>query len=124
MDAVLGIAWGFVAREASALPEADQQSAQVLLDRLLEPSPAGYALYFGAGLLLLALSLAVVFALAKSAPVPALALIATGALIFVTGHAAPLGPIGMLLFLGGVVWTEVARTRTTSATPAAHDVLQ
>ena len=37
-------------------------------------------------------------------------------------RGAPLGPIGMLLFLGGVVWTEVARTRTTSATPVAHDV--
>jgi len=124
MDAVLGIAWGFVAREASALPAADQLSAQALLDRLLEPTASGYVLYFGAGLLLLVLSLAVVFALAKSAPVPALVLIAVGALIFVTGHAAPLGPIGMLLFLGGVVWTELARTRTTSAAPAAHDVLR
>jgi hypothetical protein len=124
MDAVLGIAWGFVAREASALPAADQQSAQALLDRLLEPTPSGYVLYFGAGLLLLVLSLAVVFALAKSAPRPALVLIAIGALIFVTGHAAPLGPIGMLLFLGGVVWTELARTRTAAATPVAHDVLQ
>jgi hypothetical protein len=124
MDAVLGIAWGFVAREASALSAADQQSAQALLDRLLEPTASGYVLYFGAGLLLLVLSLAVVFALAKSAPRPALVLIAVGALIFVTGHAAPLGPIGMLAFLAGVVWTELARTRTATVRPVPHDVLQ
>jgi len=124
MDAVLGIAWGSVAREASALPAADQLSAQALLDRLLEPTPSGYVLYFGAGLLLLVLSLAVVFALAKSAPVPALVLIAVGALIFATGHAAPLGPIGMLAFLAGVVWTELARSRSALAPPAAHDVVE
>lgn len=123
MDAVLGLAWGFLAREASALPEADQPSAQLLLDRVLEPSAAGYLLYFGAGLLLLALSLAVVFALAKSAPVPALALIAVGALIFVAGHAAPLGPIGMLAFLGGVVWTELGGSRTAPARSVQHDGL-
>lgn len=123
MDAVLGLAWGFVAREASALPAADQESAQLLLDRLLEPSPAGYVLYFGAGLLLLALSLGVVAALAKVAPVPALVLIAAGALIFVAGHAAPLGPLGMLAFLVGVVWTELARTRTAPRQRVTHDVL-
>jgi hypothetical protein len=122
MDSVLGIAWGIVAREANELPVDGQAGAQLLVDRLLEPSPAGYVLYFGAGLLFLALSLGTVAALAKVAPVSALAFIAAGALIFVAGHAAPLGPIGMLAFLVGVVWTERARTPPAPVPRVTHDV--
>src|SRR5580765_56915 len=62
LDAVLGIAWGIVARKASELPIADQAAAGRLVDALLEPEPLGYVLYFGAGLLWLAVALAVVAA--------------------------------------------------------------
>ena len=60
LDAVLGIAWGIVAQKANELPVADQAAAGRLVDALLEPEPLGYVLYFGAGLLWLAVALAVV----------------------------------------------------------------
>ena len=79
VDAVLGIAWGIVTQKANELPVADQAAAGRLVDELLEPEPLGYVLYFGAGLLWLAVALAVVTALWNSAPRPALALMAIGA---------------------------------------------
>ena len=36
-------------------------------------------------------------------------LMALGALIFAVGHPKPFGPIGMGLFLAGVVWLERSR---------------
>jgi hypothetical protein len=107
LDAVLGIAWGIVAAKANELPVADQPAAGRLIDALLEPEPLGYILYFGAGLLWLAVALTVVTALGKSAPRPALVLIAIGASAFALGHAQPVGPIGMTLFLAGVAWLEL-----------------
>ena len=56
LDAVLGIAWGIVAQKANELPVADQAAASRLIDALLEPEPLGYVLYFGAGLLWLAVA--------------------------------------------------------------------
>ena len=111
LDAVLGIAWGMVAEKANELPVADQAAAGRLLDSLLEPEPRGYILYFGAGLLWLALALTVVTALGSSAPRPALALIAIGATVFALGHARPVGPIGMTLFLAGIAWLELRPRR-------------
>ena len=116
LDAVLGIAWGIVAEKANALPVADQPAAGRLIDSLLEPEPMGYILYFGAGLLWLAVALAVVTALGGRAPRPALALMAIGATVFALGHARPVGPIGMTLFLAGVIWLELRPLRK----PAGH----
>lgn len=107
LDSVLGIAWGIVAEKANELPVADQRAAGRLVDALLEPEPLGYVLYFGAGVLWLAVALAVVTALAKKAPRPALVLMALGATVFALGHARPVGPIGMALFLAGIVWLEL-----------------
>lgn len=107
LDAVLGIAWGIVAREANELPVADRPAAGRLLEALLEPDPAGYVLYFGAGLLWLAAALAVVTALRGRAPMPALVLMALGATVFALGHAPPVGPVGMSLFLAGIAWLEL-----------------
>ena len=107
LDAVLGIAWGIVAEKANELPVADRAAAGRLIDALLEPDPLGYILYFGAGVLWLALALAVVTALAKRAPRPALMLMALGAIVFALGHARPVGPIGMALFLAGIAWLEL-----------------
>jgi hypothetical protein len=116
LDAVLGIAWGIVAEKANELPAADQAAASRLVDSLLEPEPLGYVLYFGAGLLWLALALAVVTALGRSAPRPALALMAIGATVFALGHARPVGPIGMTFFLAGIVWVELRPLREDTGT--------
>jgi len=118
LDAVLGIAWGIVAEKANALPVADQPAAGRLIDSLLEPEPLGYILYFGAGLLWLTVALTVVTALGERAPRPALALMAVGATVFALGHARPVGPIGMTLFLAGVIWLEL-RPRREAAGHAA-----
>lgn len=118
LDAVLGIAWGIVAEKANELPATDQAAAGRLLDSLLEPEPLGYVLYFGAGLLWLAVALTVVTALGTRAPRPALALMAIGATVFALGHARPVGPIGMTLFLAGIAWLEL-RPRREEAGHAA-----
>jgi hypothetical protein len=118
LDSVLGIAWGIVAEKANELPVADQRAAGRLIDALLEPEPLGYVLYFGAGLLWLAAALTVVTALATKAPRPPLVLITIGAIVFALGHARPVGPIGMTLFLAGIVWLEL-RPRREGAGQAA-----
>jgi hypothetical protein len=120
LDAVLGIAWGIVAREANELPVADRPAAGRLIEALLggDPDPAGYALYFGAGLLWLAAVLAVVTALRGRAPTPALVLMALGAAVFALGHAPPVGPVGMALFLAGIAWLEL-RPRPQAAVDAS-----
>jgi hypothetical protein len=108
VDAVLGIAWGIVVEKANELPVADQAAADRLIDKLLvDPEPVGLIFYFGAGLLCLAVVLAVVAALGSAAPLPARILMTAGALVFVLGHARPMGPIGMTLFLAGILWLEL-----------------
>jgi len=114
LDAVLGIAWGIVAREANELPVADRPAAGRLIEALLEPEPSGYVLYFGAGLLWLAAALAVVTALRGRAPTPSLVLMALGATVFALGHAPPVGPVGMSLFLAGIAWLELRPRREAS----------
>ena len=108
LDAILGIAWGIAAETANDLPAEDQPGAGRLVDELIsgDPDPRGLILYWGAGLLWLATVLAVVVALRKSAPVGALVLMSLGAAVFAVGHAPPMGPTGMGLFLAGIVLTE------------------
>jgi hypothetical protein len=119
LDSVLGIAWGIAAEKANELPGADQPAAGRLIDDLLEPEPLGYVLYFGAGLLWLAVALTVVIALARRAPRSALILMAIGAVVFALGHARPVGPIGMALFLCGLVWLELRPRREDAGQPAS-----
>ena len=119
LDAVLGIAWGIVAEKANELSVADQPAAGRLIDSLLEPEPLGYVLYFGAGVLWLAVALSVVAALGRSAPRPALALMAIGATVFALGHARPVGPIGMTFFLAGIVWLELRPRREVAGDTAS-----
>ncbi len=118
LDSVLGIAWGIAAEKANELPVGDQQAAGRLIDALLEPEPPGYILYFGAGLLWLAVALAVVTALRPRAPRAAVVLMAIGAIVFALGHARPIGPIGMTLLLVGIAWFEL-RPRRGGAEHAA-----
>jgi hypothetical protein len=111
LDSVLGIAWGVAAQKANELPIADQAAAGQLVHELNEPELFGYIGYFGAGLLWLAVALAVVTALGQTAPRPALVLMALGAIVFALGHARPMGPIGMALFLAGIAWLELRPLR-------------
>jgi len=113
LDAILGIAWGVAAQKANELPQADQPGAGVLVDSLTEATPLGYVLYFGAGVVWLAVAIAVVAALAGEAPWPVIVLMGVGSAMFALGHAPPTGPIGMGLFLAGVVWWELGTRRTS-----------
>ena len=108
LDSILGIAWGIAAETANDLPTADQSGAGRLIDELIsdDADPRGLILYFGAGLLWLAVALAVVTALRDAAPLGALVAMSLGAAVFTLGHAPPMGPIGMGLFLVGIAWVE------------------
>jgi hypothetical protein len=108
LDAVLGIAWGIAAEVANDLPAREQPGAGRLIDELIsgDPDPRGLILYWGAGLIWLAVALSVVAALRDTAPSGALVSMALGAAVFTVGHAPPMGPIGMGLFLIGVAWSE------------------
>ena len=107
LDAILGIAWGIAAETANDLPAEDQRGAGRLVHELISGSdPRGLILYWGAGLLWLAVALAVVAALKDTAPIGALVSMSLGAAVFTLGHAPPVGPIGMGLLLLGIAWAE------------------
>jgi hypothetical protein len=108
LDSILGIAWGVAAETANGLPAQDREGAGRLIHELIsgEVDPRGLILYWGAGLLWLAVSVAVVAALRDIAPTGALVSMGLGAAVFVLGHAPPMGPIGMGFFLLGIAWFE------------------
>ncbi len=108
LDAILGIAWGLAAETANDLPAADQAGAAQLVHELIsgDPDPRGLILYWGAGLLWLAVMLTVVAALRDTAPLGTLMCLSIGAAVFAIGHAPPMGPVGMGLILIGIAWTE------------------
>ena len=108
LDAILGIAWGIAAETANDLPAADQRGAGRLVDELIsgDPDPRGLILYWGAGLLWLAVALTIVAALRDTAPLGALVCLSLGAAVFTIGHAPPMGPVGMGLILLGIAWAE------------------
>ena len=108
LDAILGIAWGIAAETANELPAADQSGAGRLVHELIsgDPDPRGLLLYWGAGLLWLAVALAAVVAIRNTAPLGALVLMSLGAVVFTLGHAPPMGPVGMSLILAGIALAE------------------
>ena len=57
-------------------------------------------------------------ALRDTAPLGALVSMALGAAVFTLGHAPPMGPVRMDLFLLGIAWTEF-RPRPTETLPQA-----
>ena len=61
------------------------------------------------------MAVAVVTALKDTAPLGALVCLSLGAAVFALGHAPPMGPIGMGLFLIGIAWLEF-RPRAVTAT--------
>ena len=44
---------------------------------------------------------------------------AIGATVFALGHAKPVGPIGMALFLAGIVWLELRPRREAAGNAAS-----
>jgi hypothetical protein len=43
-----------------------------------------------------------------------------GALVFAVGHPKPTGPIGMGLFLAGIIWLELRPQSTEARALAVH----
>ena len=121
LDAILGIAWGIAAETANDLPAVDQSGAGRLVDELIsgDPDPRGLILYWGAGLLWLAVALTAVAALRNTAPLGALVLMSLGAAVFALGHAPPMGPVGMGLILAGIVLAEFRPRPAERAVDAA-----
>jgi hypothetical protein len=101
-----GIAIGTFVSKANGLPEGEQLSAARLIHSVSN-SELEWPLYLFAGGFWLATVLAVVVALRREAPVPALVLLAVGAVLFAKSHVRPWGPAGMTAFLAGAVWVEL-----------------
>jgi hypothetical protein len=120
LDAILGIAWGIAAETANDLPVEDRPGAGELVHELIsgDVDARGLMLYWGAGVLWLAVAVAVVAALKDTAPLGALVSMSIGAAVFMLGHAPPMGPIGMGFFLLGIAWIEF-RPRPARLSPAA-----
>lgn len=119
LDAIAGLGMGDLVRMANELPAAEQATLGPFIDELREPDIAGYAIYLGAGLSWLAAAVASTVALKRRGPRAALVLMALGALVFAVGHPKPTGPIGMALFLAGVVWLELRPRPAETAQPVA-----
>jgi hypothetical protein len=114
LDAIAGLGMGDLVRMANELPADEQAAIGVFVDDLREPDVAGYAIYVGAGLSWFAAVVCATVALRHRGRRAALVLMALGALIFAVGHPKPTGPIGMALFLAGVLWVEL-RPRAAEA---------
>jgi hypothetical protein len=114
LDAIAGLGMGDLVRMANDLPAAEQATLGPFIEELREPDIGGYVIYLGAGLSWFAAVVAAAVALKRRGPRAALVLMALGALIFAVGHPKPTGPIGMSLFLAGVIWLEL-RPQTEAA---------
>jgi hypothetical protein len=123
LDAIAGLGMGDLVRMANELPAAEQATIGPFIEELREPDIGGYVIYLGAGLSWVAAVVAATVAVKKRGPTAALVLMALGALIFAVGHPKPTGPIGMSLFLAGVLWLELRpRTAETPQAVAAQPI--
>jgi len=113
-----GVAVGAFVWKVNELPAGEQQSAAELVHSVSH-STLVRPFYPVASLLWLAAMLAVVVALRRRAPLPALALVAVGSAAFAWSHVSPWGPAGMAAVLAGVVWLELRRTPV--AGPVQHE---
>ena len=105
-EAVAGIARGAFVWKLNDLP-VELQPAGAQLIASVTHSGLARPLYLVASALWVAAALAVVVALRSRAPLPALGLMALGALLFAKTHVEPWGPAGMAAFLAGSVWYEL-----------------
>lgn len=115
LDAIAGLGMGDLVRMANESSAAERATLGPFIDELREPDVGGYAIYLGAGLSWLAAVVAAAVALRRRAPRGALVLMTLGALVFAVGHPKPTGPIGMGLFLAGVLWLELLRPQPAEA---------
>jgi hypothetical protein len=107
LDAIAGLGMGDLVRMANEASAADQATLGPFIDELREPDVPGYAIYVSAGLSWFAAVVSATVALRRRGSRAALGLMALGALVFAVGHPKPTGPIGMALFLAGVIWIEL-----------------
>lgn len=119
-DAVAGIAIGAVVHQANKLSAADQAAVQRMFDGP-DNDLLFYALYIGAGLAWLIPAVAAAIAIRHLVPGWITAAMVIGAIIFAVGHPFPPGPIGMTLYLVGILWFEL-RARGQPASEAAAPV--
>ena len=103
--AFAGLAYGVMVWKAGRLPATDQRGAVALIHDVFH-NGLERAIYLTAGLLWLAAVVAAAVALRGRAPLPALVLLALGAVIFANSHERPWGPAGMAAILAGVIWLE------------------
>jgi hypothetical protein len=119
-DAIAGVATGLIVQEANGMSAADQAAVQRMMDGIGE-HPVLVALWIGAGLSWLVPAVAAAIAVAQLVPRWVTAAMVLGAVVFAVGHPLPTGPIGMALFLGGVLWLEL-RPREERAPELARPV--
>jgi len=105
-----GVAVGAFVWKANDLPAGERETAAGLI-RSVSHSGLAHPLYLVASLLWVAAVLAVVVALRRRAPWPALLLLAGGAGAFARSHVSPWGPAGMAAVLAAVVWLELGPRR-------------
>lgn len=117
-DAVAGVATGLIVQEANGMSSADQAAVQRMMDGIGE-HPVLVALWIGSGLSWLIPAVAAAIAVRQRVPVWVTVSMVVGAVIFAIGHPIPPGPIGMSLFLVGIVWLELRGRRETAPTVVA-----
>ena len=105
-DAVAGVATGLIVQEANTMSAADQAAVQRMMDGIGEHGVL-VALWIGAGLSWLIPAVAAAMAIRERVPGWVTAAMVLGAVLFAVGHPIPPGPIGMSLFLAGILWLEL-----------------
>jgi hypothetical protein len=105
-DAVAGVATGLIVQEANGMSAADQVVVQRMMDGIGEHAVL-VALWIGAGLSWLIPAVAAAWAVRERVPALVTGVMVLGALLFAVGHPVPPGPIGMALFLVGLLWLEL-----------------
>jgi hypothetical protein len=118
-EAVAGIARGAIVWKYADLPAALQPGGARLISSFTH-SGLARPLWVTASVCWLAVALAVVVALRRRAPLPALVLMTVGAFLFAVSHVKPFGPAGMAAFLAGVVWFEL-KPRETVDVPGGDE---
>ena len=107
LDGMAGVAVGVLVRLANGMTLVEQQAFQRLLDQA-ETDPFVLILNLATGVCWLVAAGAAVLSLRSRAHAGALALLLLGAAIFAVGHPFPPGPVGMTLFLSGLIWLQLS----------------
>jgi cytochrome bd-type quinol oxidase subunit 2 len=114
LDGMAGVAVGVLVRLANGMTIVEQQAFQRLLDQA-ETDPFVLILNLATAVCWLVAAVAAVLSLRSRAPSGALALLLLGAAIFAVGHPFPPGPIGMMLFIGGLTWLKLSQRHPEAA---------